>query len=316
MSQHMDAGPAEIVLSAAVNPAQNQGINSHKGKTDERRVGRTTFSWSRLIFYVVIGLFLLNILGLVASVVIDSFGTSWFNTWLPATFTTQWYTSLADDHDIGQLLFSTLFVAISTTLLSLLVGLPASYVLARQQFRFKPLLTGLYLLPMLVPPLAYGVPLATLLLQVDVGGFFGYPLINVVLINMVPILPFVILILTPFIEQLDPTLEAASKMLGAKRYQTFLRILLPLIIPGLLTAGVLAIVRAIAMFELTFLVAQVPEQDTLVVALFGDAFGAGIRANQAIDALAVIYMLTTMSLLAIALIFVKPTQFVVRLKGQ
>jgi putative spermidine/putrescine transport system permease protein len=169
---------------------------------------------------------------------------------------------------------------------------------------------------MLVPPLAYGVPLAALLLQADIGDFLGYPLINVVLINIVPILPFVILILTPFIEQLDSTLESASRMLGANRFQTFVRVLLPLIIPGLLTAGVLAVVRAIAMFELTFLVAQVPVQDTLVVALFGDAFGAGIRANQSIDALAVIYMLTTMVLLGIGLIFVKPTQFVVRLKGQ
>ncbi|MBA2680234.1 MAG: hypothetical protein H0U76_17790 [Ktedonobacteraceae bacterium] len=52
------------------------------------------------------------------------------------------------------------------------------------------------------------------------------------------------------------------------------------------------------------------------MALFGDAFGAGIRANQSIDALAVIYMLVTMSLLVVGLIFVKPTQFVVRLKGK
>ena len=316
MSHQTGADSLETIASVAVDITTNQGAKSRKYKTRERVVRRAKFSWSGLIFYIFIGLFVLNVVGLVGAVVVDSFGTSWFGTWLPTSFTTQWYTALSDDHDIGQLLFSTLFVAICTTVLSLVIGLPASYVLARKQFRFKSLLTGLYLLPMLVPPLAYGVPLATLLLQVDVGGFFGYPLINVVLINIVPILPFVILILTPFIEQLDPTLEAASRMLGANRLQTFVRVLLPLIIPGLLTAGVLAVVRAIAMFELTFLVAQVPVQDTLVVALFGDAFGAGIRANQSIDALAVIYMVTTMILLGIGLIFVKPTQFVVRLKGQ
>ncbi len=316
MAHQTGTGPLETIAPATVAMATNQGVKSRKHKASDRVVRRTKFSWIGLIFYVIIGFFMLNLVGLIGAVVVDSFGTSWFNTWLPSSFTTQWYTSLSDDHDIGQLLSSTLFVAICTTVLSLLIGLPASYVLARKQFRFKPLLTGLYLLPMLVPPLAYGVPLAALLLQVDVGGFFGYPLINDVLINIVPIVPFVILILTPFIEQLDPTLESASRMLGANRLQTFLRVLLPLIIPGLLTAGVLAVVRAIAMFELTFLVAQVPMQDTLVVALFGDAFGAGIRANQSIDALAVIYMLTTMSLLGIGLIFVKPTQFVVRLKGQ
>lgn len=50
--------------------------------------------------------------------------------------------------------------------------------------------------------------------------------------------------------------------------------------------------------------------------LVGEAFGAGIRSNQAIDALAVIYTSTTMILMVIALTFVKPTQFVARLRSQ
>jgi putative spermidine/putrescine transport system permease protein len=53
----------------------------------------------------------------------------------------------------------------------------------------------------------------------------------------------------------------------------------------------------------------------MVVTLYGDAFGAGMRPNQAIDAMAVIYTATTMILLGVALIFVKPTQFVTRLKS-
>jgi putative spermidine/putrescine transport system permease protein len=117
----------------------------------------------------------------------------------------------------------------------------------------------------------------------------------------------------PFIEQVDVSLESASRMLGANRFQTFIRIILPLIIPGLLTAGVLAVVRVIAMFELTYLVANA-DAETLVVTLYGDAFASGMRPEQAINAMAVIYMLTTMFLLGVALIFVKPTQFVVRLK--
>lgn len=267
--------------------------------------------WSGLVFYIMIGFFILNLLGLVGTVILDSLGVEWFATWLPkGLFTGMWYAYEAGDHDIGQLLFNTLFVAIVTTLVALLIGFPAAYVLARKQFRFKGALLALYLLPMLIPPLAYGIPLATILLR-NIGG----SLLSVVLINLVPTLPFVILILTPFIEQVDTSLEAASRMLGAGRLHTFLRIILPLVVPGLLTACVLTVVRTIAMFELTFLVADADSQ-TLVVALYGDAFGAGIRPEQAIDAMAVIYALTTMTLLGLALIFVKPTQFVVRLKGQ
>ncbi len=71
--------------------------------------------------------------------------------------------------------------------------------------------------------------------------------------------------------------------------------------------------RAVAMFDLTFLVADATSQ-TLVVSLFGDAFASGSVPRQAIDALAVTYTLTTMSLLGVALLFAKPTQFVVRLR--
>jgi putative spermidine/putrescine transport system permease protein len=276
-----------------------------------RPVRRKKGFWTALIFYVLVGFFILNLLAMVCAVVLDSLGEQWFNTWLPqGLFTTQWYAFELSDHDIVQLLSNTLIVALGATLLALVVGFPAAYVMARKQFRFKGVLMGIYLLPMLIPPLAYGIPLATVLLR-----YIGGELPGVVLVNVVPTLPFVILILTPFIEQVDVSLEAASRMLGANRLQTFVRIVLPLIVPGLLTAGVLAAVRVIAMFELTYLVANA-DAGTLVVTLYGDAFASGMRPEQAINAMAVIYMLTTMVLLGVALLFVKPTQFVVRLKGQ
>ncbi len=304
-------GPVQSA-TAELEAALQQDLKTIKMRS---RPTRRRISWGKIIFYVVIGIFVLNLFGMVGSVVIDSFGHQWFSSTLPTSYSTEWYTYLTGDQDIGQLIFNTLLVAIATTLLALALGFPASYVLARRQFRFKGALTALYMVPMLMPTLAYGIPLATLLAEIDLGTLLGSSLINVIVINVVPILPFVILILTPFIEQVDTSLESASRMLGANRFQTFWRVILPLVVPGILTAGVLAIVRTIAMFELTFLVADA-NSSTLVVALFGEAFGAGIRPNQAIDALAVIYTATTMILMVIALTFVKPTQFVVRLRGR
>lgn len=266
--------------------------------------------WADLLFYVAIGFFVLNLIGMVGTVVLDSLGQQWFDTWLPkGLFTTQWYVYEFSDHDIGQLLSNTFIVAVGATVVALLIGFPAAYVLARKQFRYKGVLITFYLLPMLVPPLAYGIPLATEMLR-----YLGGELPSVILVNVIPVLPFVILILVPFIEQVDTSMEAASHMLGANHVQTFFRIVVPLIIPGLLTAGILTIVRVIAMFELTYLVANA-DAGTLVVTLYGDAFASGMRPEQAINAMAVVYMLTTMVMLIIALTFVKPTQFVVRLKG-
>lgn len=303
------AQPTGMIRDAAMSSPLSKASSAQQGQEQPRPWFLRGRFWGTVCFYGAIGFFILNILGLVGTVIIDSFGTHWFGgTWLPQGFTTDWYAFETHDHNIVSLLFNTLFIAVSVTLIALAVGFGAAYVLARKEFRFKGALTILYLLPMLLPPLVYGIPLATVLLQ-----YLGGALPSVILINLVPVVPFVILILRPFIEQIDVSLESASRMLGANRLQTFWRVMLPLVTPGLLTAGILAMVRTIAMFELTFLVADANTQ-TLVVVLYSDAFAAGIRPNQAVDAMAVIYTLTTMAMVIIALIFVKPTQFVVRLK--
>lgn len=300
-------------MTSPIAPSRAAFIAPKPGRWSAiRRTLTSDTFWGKLLFYVVIGFFVLNLIALVSTVVVDSFGKSWFKTFLPTAFVTHWYPDLGADHDMAQLLVNTFVVALSATGISLLVGFPAAYVLARKQFRFKGLLTALYLLPMMIPSLVYGIPLATLLIRVGLGG----SLLGIILANVVPTAPFVILILTPFIEQVDVALESASRMLGAGRVMTFVRVLLPLVIPGVLTAGILALVRTIALFELTYLVATTGSSQTLVVALYGDATAAGIRAHQLISAMAVIYMLTTMSLVFVALIFVKPTQFVVRIKSQ
>ena len=264
------------------------------------RLGGLLF-WAAIVFYLV------NLVGLVGSVLVDSFGTAWFGTLLPQAFTTRWYEYAASQHDLLDLLRTTLVVALAVTALALLLGVPAAYALARRQFRGKGLLVGLFLLPMLVPPMTYGIPLATLLYRLGLGG----SLPGVILANLVPVLPFVILILMPFVEQVDVSLESAARMLGAGRFQVLTRVLLPLLVPGALTAGILAVVRTVAMFELTFLLAG-PHSQTLVVALYYDAFAAGTRPTQAIDAMAVLYMATTLVLLVIALRFISPTQLVYR----
>ena len=76
-----------------------------------------------------------------------------------------------------------------------------------------------------------------------------------ILANLVPALPFVILVMTPFIEQIDPNLEAAARIFGANTFRYFRYVLLPLLVPGMLAAGLLVLVRTIGMFELTFFTA-------------------------------------------------------------
>ena len=215
-----------------------------------------------------------------------------------------------DEFQLGDVLLTTFQVVFLVVALSGLLGVPAAYALARREFPGKKLVLLLFLLPLLVPPITFGIPLATVLYRAGLAGSMS----GVVLANLVPTVPFVILVMIPFIEQIDPRIEAAARVFGANTFRLFLYVLLPLLLPGVLAALLLVLVRTIAMFELTFLTAG-PTSQTLVVALYYAVFAAGVRAVQSIDAMAVIYMVTTLVWLVIALRFVNPTQIVGRAKG-
>ncbi|MGH3379180.1 MAG: ABC transporter permease [Actinoallomurus sp.] len=256
-----------------------------------------------------VAIFLLVLAGVVGAVVVDSFGTKWFTGWLPSGWTTRWYGTTWREFDLGGVLIVTLEVALTVVVISLLIGVPAAYALARRTFPGKRVLMVAFLLPILIPPITYGVPLATVLYKFHLAG----KLIGVILANLVPAVPFVILVMTPFIEQIDPKIEAAARMCGARTRVVFTRVLGPLLIPGMLAAAILILVRTVGMFELTFLTAG-PDSQTLVVALYYSVSSAGIRAQQEIDAMAVIYTTSMLVLLVVALRFVNPTQLVTQIK--
>jgi putative spermidine/putrescine transport system permease protein len=257
--------------------------------------------WALVIFFVV------NVVATIAAVAVNSLGTRWFGAWLPAGFTTRWYAGAWSEFQLDDVLIVTFEVVGAVVVLSGLIGVPAAYALARRNFPGKQLVIVLFLLPMMIPPITFGIPLAAMLYRLPFGGTLS----GVILANLVPTVPFVVLVMIPFIEQIDPRVESAARVFGAGTGRLFLHVLVPLLTPGILAALLLVLVRTIAMFELTFFVAG-PDSQTLVVALYYAVYAAGVRANQSIDAMAVVYMVTTLVWLLVALRFVDPTQIVTR----
>lgn len=276
------------------------------GQEKSRRLVASPAAW---LVWGAVGFFFIQLLCVVGSVVVSSLGTTWFGSWLPQGWTTSWYGRAWDEFGLFQVILVTLQISLLVVVISVVLGVPAAYVLARRRFPGKKLLYFVFLLPILMPPITYGIPLATVLYKFGLAGTMS----GVVLANLVPSVPFVIMTMTPFIEQVNPSIESAARMCGAGTRALFLRILGPLLVPGMLAASILVLVRTVAMFELTFLTAG-PESQTLVVALYSSMSAAGIRAQQSVDAMAVIYTSTMLVLLVIALRFVNPTQLVARVK--
>ncbi|MEU8112929.1 ABC transporter permease [Micromonospora sp. NPDC048947] len=273
-----------------------------------RRIAARPAAW---IVWGVVIFFFLNLLGVVASVLVSSFGQRWFDTWLPDGYTTSWYARAWDEFALLSVIVVTLEVSVLVVGLSLVIGVPAAYALARRSFPGKRLIFLVFLLPILMPPITYGIPLATVLYKFGLAGHMS----GVVLANLVPSVPFVILTMTPFIEQIDPRIESAARMCGAGLRTVFLRVLTPLLVPGILASAILVLVRTVGMFELTFLTAG-PDSQTLVVALYYSMSASGIRAQQSVDAMAVIYTSMMLILLVVALRYVNPTQLVARVKDE
>ena len=267
-------------------------------------------AWRALLLGIMT-LFVVNVALMIAAVATSSFARRWLGTWLPEGWTTGWYVAAWNEFQLGSVLWVTMEVVFAVVFLSLLIGVPAAYTLARRNFPGKRLLMLLFLLPLMVPPITYGIPLATVLYKAQLAGTIN----GVILANLIPAAPFVILVMTPFIEQIDPNLESAARVFGAGTARMFWHVLVPLLAPGILAASLLILVRTIALFELTFLTAG-PDSQTLVVALYYAVFAAGVRAPQSVDAMAMIYMLVTLVWLLIALRFVNPTQLVSRVKEQ
>ena len=149
-----------------------------------------------------------------------------------------------------QLTFGASFVA---ALINLVFGLLVAWVLVRYQFPGKKILDALVDLPFALPTAVAGIALTALYAPNGwIGQYFAaldikiaYTPIGITLALVFIGLPFVVRTVQPVLEDLEKELEEAAASLGANRWQTFCRVIFPVLIPSLLTGFALAFARAI-----------------------------------------------------------------------
>lgn len=267
------------------------------------RTRRERPTLTAVITWVAAGCFVLVVLGILSSVLLQSFAVTWRGGWWPDGLTPNWYVRAWTSTGVARALGNTFQAGLLVVLVCLLAGVPAGYLLARRNFPGRSLVMLLMLLPIILPPMTYAVQLAALMYRVGLGGTMA----AVVLVNLVPTLPLVVLIMVPFVEQISPSVEAAARVFGANSVRLFTRVLIPLLLPGMLAAGILVLVRTLGAFELTFFVSSAQTQ-TLVVALFGAISDPGGVPVSLSASMAVTYMLVAVLGLAISLRYITPSQ--------
>ncbi|GAB4218088.1 MAG: ABC transporter permease subunit [Synechococcales cyanobacterium] len=174
-----------------------------------------------------------------------------------------WQAVLMGRSGIGRGLLTSGLIAVATTVLSLGVGIPASYVLGRSLVAGVRMVRGLLLLPLLASPLAVVLGIQEVLIRSGLQG----SLLGVVLVHLIPTVPYTTLILSGLVAQIDPGYEAQARLLGANPWQVWREVLLPLLAPGLAVSGCLAFLLSWNEFLLTFFVGA-GEVLTLPMVLF------------------------------------------------
>jgi molybdate transport system permease protein len=153
-----------------------------------------------------------------------------------------------------------LICSLSAAALSVLFGTPLAWVLARTRFPGRPLVRGLVLLPMVLPPVVGGVALlAAFSLRSPIGGWlhdaFGLQLTfstpGAVMAETFVAMPFYVITVEAALRGMDQRYEDVAASLGAGRFTVFRRVTFPLIAPSVAAGAVLAWARALGEFGAT-----------------------------------------------------------------
>jgi molybdate transport system permease protein len=162
---------------------------------------------------------------------------------------------------------------------SLVPAFAIAWLLARGRFRGRSLVQALVTLPLVLPPVVTGYGLLFLFgKHGPIGGFlentfgivFAFRWTGAALAAAVMAFPLMVRPIQLSIEAADPGLEDAARTLGASRAMTFLTVLLPLALPGVIAGAILAFARAIGEFGATItFVANIPgETQTMSLAIY------------------------------------------------
>jgi spermidine/putrescine transport system permease protein len=168
-------------------------------------------------------------------------------------FTLAWYTKLFKNELIWASVKNSLIIAGMTTATATIIGTAAALALSRYQFRGDSWLRNLLYLPIIIPEIVMGAALVTFFGVVQ----FKLSLWTVILAHLAFSVPYVALVVRARLTGWDNSLEEAAQDLGATPFQTFFRVTLPLIMPGILSAALLVFTISIDDYVITSFVAGV-----------------------------------------------------------
>jgi putative spermidine/putrescine transport system permease protein len=202
-----------------------------------------------------------------------------------------WRYALSDTSGVLHSFWITTLAALLTTLIAALIGVPAGRALGLCRFRGRAVVELLILAPLIVPGIATALGLHGVFTALGLTG----TLTGVVLVHLIPALPYMILVMAAVFATYDPAYEDQARSLGAAPLATFRHVTLPAILPGLLAASAFTFLVSWSQYILTLLIGG-GKIVTLPLLLF--SFATSGR-NDITGAIGILYILPGILFLAL-----------------
>ena len=160
-----------------------------------------------------------------------------------AGFTTKWYPKLFSfgNHDLWESLAYSLIIAVVVTIISVIIGVLGGIGLKKFEFRGKKFINMMLFVPIVVPEIVMAVSMLIIFMIVGFKLVMG----TIVVGHCTFCIPYAVIIIKGRITGDNETLQEASMDLGANRMQTFFKVTIPSIMPGILSAAFLSFTLSI-----------------------------------------------------------------------
>lgn len=204
----------------------------------------------KLLILTFLGSFALFIYSPFMMVLLKSVGKDWFGKlWAPPTLTLDWYDWAWTVGQVPEITKNTLIIAAIAVTLSTLIGIPTGWALGRRGIPGKEMLMSIILLPRMIPPIAYALGVARIFYRLNlIDKHYG-----VALAHLAICAPYAILVLSSTFESLDERVLEASSVCGANAVRTFFHVILPMVLPGILSAMIFTFVTSYNELTLTLM---------------------------------------------------------------
>lgn len=212
-------------------------------------------------------------------------------------FTFKWYKSLAHNAGILEAMKNSLIIAVISTIISVMLGTLAAVGMYKHNFKGKSIVDGMLYVPLVIPEIVLGISLLAFFSMADIP----MGTLTLVLAHVTFSVSYVVAVVRARLDGFDKSVEEAAMDLGATPAQTFFKVTLPIIMPGVIAGGLLAFTLSLDDMIISFFVAG-PNSTTLPLKVFSMVkFGV----TPEINALSTIIMIFTLSIVGFALILRK-----------